>query len=156
MEEMHNFYFTNLFINFPDIFRWTFLLLTAKLLFNHLMWWAILCANVSLQEVFLGPIIFVGCNPDLEQKWTFYTSPIAFRPYSKPKVKHQSWLPKYHIGDKKTALDTFIWSSIQHITLFFVWMHTLYNLYVYSLKFFHMINKILLTYQNFFFLLSTF
>ena len=50
-------------------------------------------------------IIFVGCNLDLEEKWAFHTSPIAFEPYSKPKVKSQSWLPKYHIGDEKTGLN---------------------------------------------------
>ena len=55
MEEMHNFYYANTFINFPNIYRWTFLVFTAGLLFKHLLWWAILCVRLSLQEVFLGP-----------------------------------------------------------------------------------------------------
>jgi len=29
MEEMHNFYYANSFINFPGIYRWTCLLFTA-------------------------------------------------------------------------------------------------------------------------------
>jgi len=55
MEEMHNFYYANTFIDFPNIYHWTFLLLTARLLFKHLLLWVILCASLSLQEVFLGP-----------------------------------------------------------------------------------------------------
>ena len=48
-------------------------------------------------------IIFIGYNPNLKQKWAFLASPIAFGPYSKPKVKSRSWLSKYHIGKKKKA-----------------------------------------------------
>ena len=60
-------------------------------------------------------IIFIGCNPDFEQKWVFHTSPIAFGPYSKPKVESQSWLLKYHMGNPKTPAPTFcnfleVWS----------------------------------------------
>ena len=54
METIHNFYYANTFINFPDIYLWMFLLFTVRLLFKHLLWWAILCANLSLQELFLG------------------------------------------------------------------------------------------------------
>ena len=50
---MHNFYYANTFINFPDIYHWTFLMFIAGLLFKHLMQWAILCASLSLHEVFL-------------------------------------------------------------------------------------------------------
>ena len=56
--------------------------------------------------------IFIGCNPNFEQKWTFNTSPKAFGPYSKPKVEFRSWLPKYHIGNEK--------KKPQH--LFFSWL----------------------------------
>ena len=52
---MHNFYYVNTFINFLDIYRWTFLVFIARLLFKYLLWWAILCVRLSLQEVFLGP-----------------------------------------------------------------------------------------------------
>ena len=55
MEKMHNFYCAHIFINFLDIYCWMFLLFTARLLFKHLLWWAILCASLSLQVVFLGP-----------------------------------------------------------------------------------------------------
>ena len=55
MEEMHNFYYANIFINFPEIYHWIFLLFTTELLFKHLLWWAILCGSLFLQEVFLGP-----------------------------------------------------------------------------------------------------
>ena len=36
-------------------------------------------------------------------KWVFHTSPITFGLYSKPKVKSQSWLSKYHVGEEKKA-----------------------------------------------------
>ena len=58
-------------------------------------------------------IIFVGCNSDLEQKWAFHTSLIAFGPYSKLKVKSQSSLPKYHMGNnKKCPTETSLSSEI--------------------------------------------
>ena len=53
IKKLYDFYHVNTFIDFPNIYRWTFLLLTARLLFKHLLWWAILCANLSFQEVFL-------------------------------------------------------------------------------------------------------
>ena len=58
------------------------------------------------RRYFLGfIIIFFKCNPDFEQKWAFLTSLMDFGPYSKPKVESWSWLPKYHIGNEKTAPD---------------------------------------------------
>lgn len=36
-------------------------------------------------------------------KMVFHTSPIAFRPYSKPKVESRSWLPKHHVGNEKNT-----------------------------------------------------
>ena len=42
------FYYANTFIDFPNIYRWTFLLLIARLLFKYLLEWAILCASLSL------------------------------------------------------------------------------------------------------------
>ena len=48
------FYYADTFINFLNIYRWKFLLFTAELLFKHLLWWAIFCANLSFQGVFLG------------------------------------------------------------------------------------------------------
>ena len=50
-------------------------------------------------------MIIVEYNPNLEQKLVFHTLPIAFGLYSKPKVESWSWLPKYHIGKEKTAID---------------------------------------------------
>ena len=55
MEEMHSFYYANTLINFLDIYCWTLFLFTTRLLFKHLLWWAIFCANISLQEVLLRP-----------------------------------------------------------------------------------------------------
>ena len=55
MEKMHNFYHANTFINFPDIYRWTLLLFTTRLLFKYLLWWTILCVSLSLHELFLRP-----------------------------------------------------------------------------------------------------
>ena len=52
---MHNFYCAHTFINFLDIYYWTFLLFTAALLFKNLLWEAILCASLSLQVVYSGP-----------------------------------------------------------------------------------------------------
>ena len=87
---MHNFYYANTFIDFPNIYCWTFLLLTVRLLFKHLLWWAIFCASLSLQEVFLGPYYnLCWMQPRLWAKWAFHTLPIAFGPCSKPKV--ESW-----------------------------------------------------------------
>jgi len=60
-------------------------------------------------------IIFVGCNLDLEQKWAFHTSLIAFGPYSKLKVESQSWLPKYHMGNKKRPPETSLSSEIHQV-----------------------------------------
>jgi len=55
MEEMQKFYYANTFINFLEIYHWTVLLFTTGLLFKHLLWWAILCASSSLQEILLRP-----------------------------------------------------------------------------------------------------
>ena len=54
---MHNFYYANTFINFSSIYCWTF---ACLLLDYYLSIYCggssfVLCASLSLQEVFLGP-----------------------------------------------------------------------------------------------------
>ena len=73
MEEMHNFYYTNTFIDFLNIYYWTFLLLTARLLFKYFF-----CGGPSFVLAYLCMryfwgliIIFVKCNLDLEQNEPF-------------------------------------------------------------------------------------
>ena len=108
MEKMHDFQYVNTFIKFSSIYHWSFLLFTVGLLYKHLLWWVILCANYLCKRYYWDLIIiFIGCNLNLEQKWVFHTSPIAFGPYSKPKVESQSWLPENHMGNPKTPALTF-------------------------------------------------
>ena len=80
--------------------------------------------------------IFIGCNPNFEQKWTFNTSPKAFGPYSKPKVEFRSWLPKYHIGNEKKKPPTpfFSLDSLQ-LPLFLFFFFFLYpQLFIFCLS----------------------
>ena len=128
---MHNFYYANTFINFPSIYCWTFLLFTARLLSKYLLWWAIHCTNLSLQEIFLEPYYDIyWIQPRPWEKWAFHTSPIAFGPCSKPEVESRSWLPKYHVGNEKNALDTYpeVWANakqVQDILKLTNWVHKL-------------------------------
>ena len=121
MEEMHNFIMQIHLLIFQTFIAKCFSCLPLDYYLSTYYGRLYFVLDYLCKRYFWGLIkIFIGCNPNFEQKWTFNTSPKAFGPYSKPKVEFRSWLPKYHIGNEKKSPQHLFFSWLSSIAFVFV------------------------------------